>query len=173
MKAKALPMRGHHLLCVLGFRGLGYSEEFIRNMQAVVRRLHNQPQVVLKLETGCDVICRACPYRWGEWCARRPNASNPEATDRAVLARLGYSPGQRVRAVRVFRRVAERILPQDINKLCPDCEWRVLGSCAAGLRALRKCHGPYGAKSAWSGAQSICLGKRGVTALPPRRLSDG
>ena len=28
-----LKIRHHHLLCILGFKGLGYSDEFVENMK--------------------------------------------------------------------------------------------------------------------------------------------
>ena len=36
-------LRAHHILCILQFRGYGYSDEFIKNMQNIMNRLKIEP----------------------------------------------------------------------------------------------------------------------------------
>ncbi len=52
------PIRGHHLICMLTYMGEGYSKEFVENMNAVVRAIHEKR--ALHLVGGADQICRCC-----------------------------------------------------------------------------------------------------------------
>jgi hypothetical protein len=49
-------LRGHHLICLNFFRGEGYSEEFIENLYAVIKKEH------IEIVTGADEVCKKCPY---------------------------------------------------------------------------------------------------------------
>ncbi len=55
-------IRGHHLLCLQGFRGLGYNEEFIRRMGDVTRCLAGEPNCPIEPITAPDMICEVCPH---------------------------------------------------------------------------------------------------------------
>lgn len=80
--------------------------------------------------TGCsptDTIEEGCAKNGAEAEAR------VREKDERVLERVGISPGEFV-AGELFRRVRERIGPEDISRLCPECQWRGLGYCEEGLR---------------------------------------
>lgn len=132
-------MRAHHLLCALGFRGLGYSPEFVANMTQVVRRLRGGRARVALVDTP-DVICAACPNLQGGRC--RPASgrrSRVPTRDRRVLRRLGLVSGAELTARQAYALVRERITPEELReKLCAGCRWVGLGYCEAGLTELRK-----------------------------------
>ena len=54
-------LRGHHLLCILGFRGLGYDEAFVANMTRVVGLIRKKPETVFTLTDSADILCATCP----------------------------------------------------------------------------------------------------------------
>lgn len=54
-------LRGHHLLCLLGYRGKGYSESFCVNMTEIYERLRLHPETEIVIVEGPDDICRAFP----------------------------------------------------------------------------------------------------------------
>ena len=55
-----LVLRGHHLLCLKGFQGYGYDENFTRNMTEVnIKR--KRENVTVSLVASPDDICCACP----------------------------------------------------------------------------------------------------------------
>src|SRR3989304_5831182 len=88
MKAK---LRGHHLICLNFFRGEGYSENFIKNIYAILK---NEK---LEVVNGPDEICARCPYLEDNKC------SSNEYTDEKILLQdkealrlLGFKPGQTV-----------------------------------------------------------------------------
>ena len=63
-------LRVHHLLCLHGFRGFGYSPEFVSNMQLVRDGLASSPDVEVEVTTSPDDICSACPHLQEGKCAR-------------------------------------------------------------------------------------------------------
>ena len=53
-------LRGHHLLCLQGFQGYGYNEEFTRNMTIIHEKLMNDEESI-HLVNGLDDLCKYCP----------------------------------------------------------------------------------------------------------------
>lgn len=55
-----LILRGHHLLCLKGFQGYGYDENFTKNMIDVnsKRKMEN---TTITLTNSPDDVCKACP----------------------------------------------------------------------------------------------------------------
>lgn len=55
--AKSVHLRGHHLLCILNWKGYGYTPEFTRNYDALVERLIKE-QAPIRIIKGPDDICK-------------------------------------------------------------------------------------------------------------------
>ena len=67
--AGTLSLRAHHLLCVFGFRGLGYGPAFVTNMRHTVERFFGDGAVEVVLVSGCDDVCAACPHALRGQCS--------------------------------------------------------------------------------------------------------
>jgi uncharacterized protein len=131
-------IRPHHLLCMLGFRGLGYSAEFAANMRRVVEDLRLDRDLRLTIAVGCDVICAACPHCREARCSRAVDSAAKSATlDLKVLAKLALEPGARISFGDALRRIEQRVTADDMREFCSDCEWWGLGYCLAGLKELK------------------------------------
>lgn len=127
-------LRGHHLLCLHGFRGLGYSPEFIANMQAVKDRLLDSPAIEVEVAVTPDDICSACPHLADNRCSKKEDSETRiSAKDAEVLRRLSLSPGDRLTAGDLFARVAERCAG-GLSDLCSSCNWYPLGWCEEGIK---------------------------------------
>ena len=50
-------LRGHHFLCLLTYKGLGYTPAFVENMTAIATRINAGAKVIL--HPGPDDICAA------------------------------------------------------------------------------------------------------------------
>ena len=85
----SIVLRPHHLLCVQGFRGLGYSPQFVATMQRVVATLQDNA-VLVRVEVRADVICQSCPYLTDSHICSR---GTPADRDQAVLSVLKVRPG--------------------------------------------------------------------------------
>jgi hypothetical protein len=60
---KGIPLRAHHLLCFLGFQGIGYTADFIRNFHKVKRLVEQNPDLEIEVVDTCDVVCISAPTR--------------------------------------------------------------------------------------------------------------
>lgn len=91
-----LALRGHHLVCRLGFRGLGYSDAFVQQMTEIVHLLRTYPEMKLRVIDGPDVLCDACPHLVDGQCHTAGNSHSEiriQAMDRAVIQILDLQVG--------------------------------------------------------------------------------
>ena len=132
--AHTLDLRAHHLLCLLGYRELGYSREFIENMKEVSVAVSSK---LLRIVDFCDIICAYCPYRNNDKCGKREDsAEKTTRQDQEVANRIGIKIGTELYLQEVWRAARGKIFPTDLYKICEGCEWLDLGYCADGLKKL-------------------------------------
>lgn len=121
-------IRGHHLFCMTLFSGHGYSESFARNMEATIASLARDPEQQLRLLTGQDEICAACPnLRKDGGCEY--GTLDVQHRDRAVFDVLGISADCECswkQLVEKLRRVSE---PEFLS-VCANCRWLESGICS-------------------------------------------
>ena len=136
--ADAIKIRAHHLLCLLGFRGLGYNQEFINTMKKVAEAVFNK-RARLRIVDSCDIICSACPYRKGNECAKKKDSSQEVKKQNMELAgKLGIKIGMDLDWRHAKTLIMQNITPEDLGKLCKRCEWLKFGYCVDGLKQLRE-----------------------------------
>ncbi len=130
-------LRGHHLLCLLGYRGMGYSPEYVENMTQIHRALRNAPDTTVLLVSGSDDLCDRFPTSQPSHC----NESRVHARDNAVIGKLHLGVGQPATWAEIQQRIKESVEPSDITTLCSTCSWRSYGVCEEGIRSIRDGHG--------------------------------
>ncbi|MGB0660396.1 MAG: DUF1284 domain-containing protein [Mangrovicoccus sp.] len=133
-----LALRPHHLLCVLGFQGKGYSDAFTANMAQIVLgqlRAAQSDDVQLVITTQADAICGPCPKRVGVGCKSQ---SQIDALDQRHMQALEIAPGQELSWGAAKARIKARLRPADLRRLCQGCQWLELGLCETGLENLLK-----------------------------------
>lgn len=130
-----LPLRPHHFLCALGFRGAGYSDGFTANMARIVAELRAPGGAARDIVvTGqADSICAPCPLRRGTGCESQAKI---DRLDTAHARALDLPPGSRLTWGQAQARIRARVQPGALATLCTDCRWLSLGYCEAALRAL-------------------------------------
>ena len=133
------PVRAHLVLCLLGFRGEGYSPTFVEALRAFHDELEADPGRPLELITSPDPICQACPNLGPAGCTLGgpDHEDHMRRQDEDVLARLGLTlytvlPWSAIRSL-----IAERLVGTDLAPICTTCPWLGLGYCAEGIEALR------------------------------------
>lgn len=133
-----MKLRGHHLLCILGFRGRGYSAQHVANMAALVQQLRSLPLLAVQVTDSPDDICFRCPYLEKGVCAQKGAGSELRVAsrDQRLLLRLGLLPGACLPWSEIQRRIAATVVPQDLETLCKGCQWLSRGYCREGLQRL-------------------------------------
>lgn len=114
-------LRPHHGVCLLNFRGKGYSDGFSQNMAAMQTRLEAAPETEICITKGADDLCAQCPNRRGNACT----SEHPPLFDENVLRMTGLSYGQVLR----WQHFSDATRPLSLHRLdecCPDCEWLAL-----------------------------------------------
>lgn len=129
---QAVRLRGHHLLCLLGYRGMGYSEEYVRNMTDIYETLRQGPQTIVEIVAGPDALCQAFPCSLPNHC----EDANVCKRDQTVLTALALAPGDTVAWATILDRVATAIRGSDIERFCSTCSWRAYGVCEDGVNRV-------------------------------------
>jgi len=115
-------IRAHHLLCIQGFQGYGYSTKFTDNLSEIVTYLYSENPVV-KITTIVDNICRACPHSKGDLCNKE--SCHSDRLDNLVLEKTGLKENVGIRLPVAFSRINEQLAsPADVNDICGACDWQ-------------------------------------------------
>ena len=133
-------LRAHHLICILGFRGLGYSTDYVANMSKIVGQLRSSPQTLIQVVSEPDDICAPCPFLREGGCREKGPESEEVVRNRdcAVMERLDVMAGDELTWAEVESRIRSSISPEDLDRICQDCQWLPLGYCTDGLKRLRE-----------------------------------
>ncbi len=135
-KTEVIEIRAHHLLCILGFCGLGYSEEFVANLKKIITVFRADESREVILIHQCDDVCKYCPHNIGGSCQKNNSfaENSPTTMDLNLLEKLGISSGAVVQFNRAMALIKERINLNFMKSICRDCEWENLGYCEEGLK---------------------------------------
>jgi len=116
-----LVLRGHHLLCLKGFQGYGYFENFTRNMTEV-NRLRKQPGTVISLTSSPDDICAECPNLKDGLCEDEKQNKRIVHMDEEVLKHLDIS--MEYDSVELFEKIDEIFTSKkSVSEICTNCLW--------------------------------------------------
>jgi hypothetical protein len=123
--SECLKIRAHHLCCIQGFQGYGYSQGFVANMRAVISDIKAFPSRPLELVSECDVICTSCPNQ-RECTAQQSIASRRiRNMDLVVMEKLKIKEGTVMKADEAFRLINSQLAnASDIEEVCGTCKWR-------------------------------------------------
>ncbi|MBU4310449.1 DUF1284 domain-containing protein [bacterium] len=131
-------LRAHHLLCILGFRGLGYDEKFIKEMKRIIQKIKENSDLKIKLIEECDNICAVCPFNIDGLCENEAVGGEERVgeRDKQVAGRLDLKAGDILTAKEVMDLLKKKIKPDDLSVICKDCPWLKMEYCAEGLKKI-------------------------------------
>lgn len=133
---ETIRIRGHHLLCLVGFRGLGYSKEHADAMWRAKRQLFSSPSSIqVILQTSPDDICKACPWLKDGTChwGNEAKEAKVSSRDHHTLSRLGLKCGVAYRSEEVRERLG-LLSKKDILHICNGCHWLSYGYCLENFK---------------------------------------
>ncbi|MFH1957504.1 MAG: DUF1284 domain-containing protein [bacterium] len=118
-----LRIRAHHFLCMQGFQGSGYNEEFAENMRSVIFKINSGAAPEAEVVSRCDVFCDACPHNEDGYCRKIRGAA--KTMDRTVLKKLDMKEGTKMRVGDVLHLVNTKLKSvSDVLGVCGPCEWQ-------------------------------------------------
>lgn len=122
---KCLKIRAHHLCCIQGFQGYGYSPVFVANLRAVISDIKAFPSRPLELVSECDVICASCLSK-SECTAQESTISRRiRSMDLVVMEKLKIKEGTIMEADEAFGLINSQLAnASDIDDVCGTCKWR-------------------------------------------------
>lgn len=135
-----IELRPHHLMCVHGFRGKGYSPEYVANFWKIFDRLKSDDSEFVEVIQGPDDICRPCPNNFEGKCTPSGIIDEPRirSLDDAFQKSLSVQIGEKISWNEVKTRIVENISDEVFEKNCAPCAWKKLGYCKEALEDLRK-----------------------------------
>ncbi len=125
--SRVLTLRVHHLLCIPLYTGHGYSEEFAEHMSGQVERLRSG--VSVKLTTGPDIICSACPNLSRDKKSCCLDLDHVKSKDEALLTALRLSTEQIYESRALWEMVRENMTREIFETSCRNCDWYKQGYC--------------------------------------------
>ena len=139
--SEPIQLRAHMALCLIGFRGSGYSPEFVGLMRRIQQRLIDDPQHGVCLVNRPDPLCQVCPHlgEEGGCVLQGPlHEAHMRAHDAAVLHRLGLTAGECRPWAEILERIRQRVRGSDLPQICTTCPWLPLGVCREAVDELRR-----------------------------------
>ena len=117
---REIRLRPHHILCLHGFKGKGYSNAFIDNMYGVLKDLKANPRLKISLRIGLDLICSSCTEENLKICKK--TSSKVERMDRIILRRL-RGLKRKTTLTDLLPLYYNNIKPKDMRRICLLCQW--------------------------------------------------
>ncbi len=118
-------VRAHHLLCMQGFQGYGYNDNFVSYLKNVIERFKANPNMIIQVVDYCDVICSGCPHQVEHMCNESTDSEYQIKT--MNLNVLKYT-GIQSNSIGTIQEMQNRINNTFKNQkqlvdVCGDCQW--------------------------------------------------
>ena len=131
-------IRPHHLMCILGFRGLGYNENFTINMTNIVKDLRSNPNAIIIVSPEADDICVTCPHNNKGICVKKPNSEEIVQNLDSEYIKLIQIPLRVPISINdAWKNIVSSVSLETMENICKECEWWSDGYCSEGLRELK------------------------------------
>ena len=122
-------LRGHHFLCLLTYKGLGYTPAFVENMTAIAHRINAGEKVIL--HPGPDDICAALTpadrAACNHDCAKSETAALDDMAEAATVAVLGHGLDAAFTLdVDKVAQLRAAFLTGESRSACGICRWRAV-----------------------------------------------
>ena len=115
-----MELRPHHGMCIGQFYGKGYSEEFVENMEHVIRVLESENPII-RFVCKEDVICAKCPHNH---CGECESGQKVKSYDTHCLKLCGLFEDQELNWVDFREIVKSNILDAGLlEQVCLGCSW--------------------------------------------------
>ena len=116
-----IKLRGHHLLCLQGFQGYGYSKNFVLNMTHI-NELRKNNDCTITLTNEHDDICSSCPNLKNNLCENEKQNEIIVKMDVEVLSQLNSDI--EYNSIDLFNEVSSKFNSlKSVENVCNGCKW--------------------------------------------------
>jgi hypothetical protein len=143
-----LRIRAHNLICLQGYKGLGYTRDFIAHMTKIHSYLNENTTTLVKVVIGEDTFCHHCPHNYKGRCTEGDPVDqlvpteapdNAVLMDRRVITWLGLDDGTVYEWRQILYKIGNSVDSSAMDVLCSTvCPWRDQGHCSEALDGLNK-----------------------------------
>lgn len=121
-----LKLRPHHLLCMQGYAGKGYSDDFVENMTAITTYLQNNTNALVEIVFSTDDICSKCPQMLGiDLCE---DNGKVKRFDKKVIDYLGLEEKNYLYQD-ITCEINSKMTTSIMDDICFDCSWYPVSAC--------------------------------------------
>jgi hypothetical protein len=136
-------LRPHHLLCVLTYRGAGYSPAFCANFDRIAARIADREDI--EICAGPDDVCAPLLSTEASHCLNESVQDRDIEAANSISELLGRSVATGIRLeldAAILERCRHAFAGDTIRAACMGCEWRqfctdIAGDGFAGTRLLQ------------------------------------
>ena len=108
-------------MCLKGFQGYGYDEDFTQNMKRI-SDLRKSQNVTVEITNAPDDICRACPNLKGDVCRDNDQNINITRMDNEVIKKIDAT--REHDSIELFDKIDEIFnTAESVSEICSNCMW--------------------------------------------------
>ena len=123
-----LLLRPHHINCMFFYRGLGYSNTFIKGMNSILSLIKNNPNTRIKLIVNCDNLCDNCPnMQANKSCMSKENVAK---LDYNALNVYNLKENQDYIFSDIINNIYKNFDSNKFHRICSSCNWYKEGVCS-------------------------------------------
>ena len=122
----SMRLRPHHLLCTQTFVGMGYNEDFVKNMTGIVKHLRENDDAKVEIVFSTDDVCEKCPHKVAEGLCR--SEAKVRQLDGMVVKHFGIEKKSYVYK-EVVSEIRSKITAEVLDDICGKCSWYADGGC--------------------------------------------
>ena len=120
-----MKIRAHHLLCMQGFQGYGYTKEFRQNMSEIIENLKSNREQIIEITDELDEICKCCPHKKNKICKNVISNWMIKRVDKKVIQKLKIDYNTEI-SFREIISTTNLIFKShnDVKGICSNCRWK-------------------------------------------------
>ena len=116
-----LTLRGHHLLCLQGFQGYGYDNNFIKNM-SYINDLRKSKNTTISITNTPDDICKSCPNLKNGICKDKKQNTEIIKMDDEIISKIDTT--KEYNALNLFNAIRNIFnTKKSVKYICSYCSW--------------------------------------------------
>ena len=116
-------IRAHHLLCIQGFQGYGYTPEFVSHMKKLISFLKSDLNNNLQIVVESDDLCSRCPHDVDGQCIKG-YVDEINKVDRLVVEKANLDLKHIYTVFEAFNTVNKNLNHDHVVMICSKCSWK-------------------------------------------------